>query len=397
MHSARHPSLLRVCNVESMRTVLFSNTVAVGLGRRSYVLWLTRHDPTVRSDTKTPGPDTTRPMNPPRQPTVIRGVVRTLDIDKVTRADYLDLSDIVVAPVKSGSTASSGHLLFVSYSRRPVPACATEAQDAPQRPTGRRPPFSKWAYLPFPANTHGCFYFYRNPTVPAASGVRFRVTPKDEHDAHGPAGTDWFARGQDLQTEHGTTWEIPLLVLAQNEAMHTAFVGALLRDGLVKREDLRRVKALINSLPENGKQKLPQAAQVVGEPGVPFFVDLARPADSIYVVGNQKLFSLSNRYMFDVDQEDDAHAWPYEGGVLLCELNMSQYTIGHQPRVPAVNVRVLDVVETVRWSAGAPERVRSGPPLETGQLVQNTNGQPRHLFLRLDVHRALAARSNTQE
>ena len=88
--------------------------------------------------------------------------------------------------------------------------------------------------IPFPKDTQGFFYYFRDITMPHVSGgIRFRVC-KDLND---------FESGYDLPSPVGEPWAIPLIYLVRDKKwLHT--VEQLVADGLVEEELVRDIKKL---------------------------------------------------------------------------------------------------------------------------------------------------------
>ena len=88
--------------------------------------------------------------------------------------------------------------------------------------------------IPFPKDTKGFFYYFRDITMPPVSGgIRFRVC-KDLND---------FDSGYDLLSPVGEPWAIPLIYLVRDKKwLHT--LEDLVADVLVEEELVKDIKKL---------------------------------------------------------------------------------------------------------------------------------------------------------
>ncbi|KDQ60099.1 hypothetical protein JAAARDRAFT_595724 [Jaapia argillacea MUCL 33604] len=130
--------------------------------------------------------------------------LRTLDPNKLTPADFVDISSrknfSVKGPVLPDGKASQSPVLFFRMGMR------SRCQ-------------------PFPPNTRGFFYFYHDPDAPKLlSSIRFRLTESKD-----PAS---FSAGRDLRYSNQVPWHIYLAALALHPG-YAVYKSLLLKDSLV--------------------------------------------------------------------------------------------------------------------------------------------------------------------
>ncbi|KAI9000456.1 hypothetical protein BD414DRAFT_471644 [Trametes punicea] len=267
------------------------------------------------------------------EPPVVPICLRTLSPRSLSPEDYVDLSDstaLVLDPTASASPhpIHMGHSVpSITYGLRMHPT-ASSIPGAPQ-------------YTPFPVNTRGFFYYYKDHEIPFGGSLRFRVTQKPN--------LGLFLHGQDLLTEYGTVWEMPLLLFANLER-YALLKTILHRDGLIEPDFSARYANILGQANDGYSDPY---SQLVYRCGQAFYVDLTRPHQRIYVTTGQVCYCMTPRDVFLPYNElfDDprlaavkasvTQRWPFKAGVLICRLE-------RPIRESTVVVRVLRIVEPVR-------------------------------------------------
>lgn len=216
--------------------------------------------------------------------------LRTLDQDKLTAEDYVDLSDSCALAVYYKCVS-----LPMALSKK-LPGIISYAV----REGGKE-------YTSFPVNTRGFFYYLPHPRSPLGGSIRFKVTQTTD-----PAR---FREGQDLLDEHGTTWTFPLLA-ALHLDRYAVLRERMLKSGIVTPELLAQHAELLDTA---HRWFLGAHVQYVNEAREPFYVDLADWKQKVFVPGDRGLFSLALKTLFvaphaesDVRKPDNAR-WPYTG------------------------------------------------------------------------------------
>lgn len=131
--------------------------------------------------------------------------VRTLDPNKLSPSDYIDLS-----------TRHQPDVTFIVWSPDPKRA---------QMPLLGRVSGKAFPNERFPPNATGFLYYHIPPHSPPLAGeVRFRIIPSPD-----PAS---FAAGTDLLMDHGVPWKIPLLYMS-GIGRYTGLRTLLLQDELI--------------------------------------------------------------------------------------------------------------------------------------------------------------------
>ncbi|KAI9066286.1 hypothetical protein FKP32DRAFT_1674032 [Trametes sanguinea] len=258
--------------------------------------------------------------------------LRTLSPERLTRNDYVDLSDSRVL-----------------VSGRPK-ASDVDDSDSPQSPPyihyGRRyhlaQPLNE--YTPFPMNARGFFYYHPHDFFPFGGSVRFRVT-QDPNPRR-------FYQGQDLMTEYGTIWQIPLLAIGHLPRL-ALFKSVLEQDELVTSDFWEKHKQLVDRAHE---LRLVAHSQVIHRCGEPFYVNMATPNHTIHIATSQEILPLTSRRLFLTSMKlifrgrwyESSWArknWPFEKGILICRLERVNGT-------RSITARVLRILEPVRMFSG---------------------------------------------
>ncbi|KAI0671857.1 hypothetical protein C8Q78DRAFT_1031171 [Trametes maxima] len=270
-------------------------------------------------------------------PRIAEWSVRTLTPQALRRNDFIDLSDCHVR--LSGPTVANGDPRLppmISYDLR--------------GDTGE--------YAPFPVNTRGFFYYHPHPAVSIGGSIRFRVVQEPDPSL--------FDEGVDLQTSFGTPWQMPLLALAHLRR-YNVLREAVQREGLVATETLLQYVGLVGSAKE--AQINPQS-QLVYMGGEPFYIDLTKPYNKVYLVGDNDLITLKARDLFGFSTREPLgkNQSPFERGCLLCRFEfLSTDSKGHKELI----IRVIRVVEPVRLVPGIPERtVNSMLPFAPREIIR---------------------------
>jgi hypothetical protein len=137
--------------------------------------------------------------------------ISTLVPEQLRPTDLLDLSGL-----KKASCAVE------NSSKPPSNLVYTSSYDAQKRKTR----------IPFPSNTRGFLYCHvPDPDHPAATEVRFRLTPEVTDDPRTA-----FELGDDLLLSSETPWRIQAISIARSRGTYESLATLLLRDGLASQE-----------------------------------------------------------------------------------------------------------------------------------------------------------------
>ncbi|TBU54997.1 hypothetical protein BD310DRAFT_718106 [Dichomitus squalens] len=151
--------------------------------------------------------DSPQPERPKRRQKLRK--IRTLDPTKLSPRDYVDFSMLRQPNVE-------------------LVAQSSDLNDASNALLGRLSATINARGIrdgKFPPNTAGFLYYHTPPYSPPLAGeVRFRITPSPD--------TASLSEGNDLLTEYGIPWKIPLLHMTDKKG-YTGLQTLLLRDGLV--------------------------------------------------------------------------------------------------------------------------------------------------------------------
>ncbi|RPD59529.1 hypothetical protein L227DRAFT_575970 [Lentinus tigrinus ALCF2SS1-6] len=247
--------------------------------------------------------------------------LRTLYPEWLREEDYVDLSDargIIVDPTSGVSQGHSYTAPYISYGR------------------SERTVNEQWfiKYFPFPVNTRGHFYFRVHPQFPIAGALRFRLTQKPD-----PRG-ETFAQAQDLLTQYGTPWQIPLLALAST-SRYDVVQEALRLDGFFPAGTLELCQDMCERVEQ--RKRVGAFTQFVYNTRNPFYLDLRRTKTGITLVGQKDLITLDQRELFGGVRRDKIKSYlnPFYSGIILCRFEAAE---GQK----SVHMRVLRVIEPVR-------------------------------------------------
>ncbi|KZP18710.1 hypothetical protein FIBSPDRAFT_863495 [Athelia psychrophila] len=170
----------------------------------------------------------------------------------------------------------------------------------------------------FPAGSAGFLYYHAHPDLPAASEVRFRITPTAD-----PAT---WAAGQDLLRTDGTPWSFPTIFLAQADhekvkrqvKSYAGFWSVLQRDGLVPEALHRQCHALIAA----NKHSFHPTSRFYHSLDQLIPVNFAGSYLGLYAVGGSHIISMRIRDMFSQRTAEGKCVSPYTGSA-LCRLEKS--------------------------------------------------------------------------
>ncbi|OSC96875.1 hypothetical protein PYCCODRAFT_1440711 [Trametes coccinea BRFM310] len=254
--------------------------------------------------------------------------LRTLSPERLSPEDYIDLSDSRVL-VKDYMTPSNVN-------------DSDNAQLPPYIYYGRRyfvP--SQRRFSPFPVNARGFFYYHPHYLFSYGGSIRFRVAQDPDPKL--------FNHGQDLLTEYGTPWQIPLLALGHLPRL-PLLKSVLERDGLVSSTFWKNAHVV-----EQAKElRILAHSQVIYRCGEPFYVNLATPNHAIYIATPTTIYALTSRRLFLTDigliqqgrwsvPEWAQQYWPFKKGMLICRLEHIRGRSG-------VTARVVRIVEPVQMA-----------------------------------------------
>ncbi|KAI0663814.1 hypothetical protein C8Q70DRAFT_952852 [Cubamyces menziesii] len=290
--------------------------------------------------------------------------LRTLDRFKLNRQDYVDLSNRIIA-------FSSGQSSENKQSEPTEPSPDEANPNAPPEPPThaiigyreKRHTLGRsriTEYFPFPTNTHGFFYYLPQPSTPISGQIRFRLIEKVKG---GPR------TGNNLLNEYGLPWNIPLLTVAHSKRFK-ALSDVLQRDGFLTDELLESCKVMQESI---GDVKLGPSSQIVTAMGHPFYVNLSDPAAYFFIVSRNSLYRLHNRYIFKPLDDPARGFWPFEEGVLRCQM-VALYATPNDNLYPEIGVRVLRIIEPVRKKKDIPSHVPV-VDIQPGSMVK-LDGKP---------------------
>lgn len=191
----------------------------------------------------------------------------------------------------------------------------------------------------FPAEAAGFLYYHSHPDLPAASEVRFRITPTAD-----PAA---WASGRDLLRTDGTPWSFPTIFLAQAEhervkrhvQSYAGFWSVLQRDGLVSDALRRQCHALITA----SEHSFHPTSRFYHSLDQLFPIDLAGPYLGLYVVRGSRIASMRIRDLFS-QRMDRKCVSPYTGqfasvpcvfdyvAIILIRAQDLHYAVSRSPR-----------------------------------------------------------------
>ena len=129
-------------------------------------------------------------------------------------------------------------------------------------------------HLPFPPETHGFFYYWANPDIPAEGQIRFRVTRDSEPSS--------FASGSDLLALDGLPWCITL-IQAFTVLGYSPLGELLVKENLVTKEIAEQARSLRTRLGQMTIQRLNiRRIRPVMKLGQIFPINLSSPTFSIW-------------------------------------------------------------------------------------------------------------------
>ncbi|RDB29747.1 hypothetical protein Hypma_013749 [Hypsizygus marmoreus] len=196
-----------------------------------------------------------------------RRIISTLDPSRLQDRDFIDLS-----PEPWNPRNPRGQVPRIVA----VPPITQQTSSPPSR----RRSFQIYYNVPgvghhFPENSHGFFYYHRDPQLPPTSGaLRFRLT----RDAHASS----FSAGTDLMSFNGRgPWAIWLVAVA-SAAKYVGLKQLLLSDGLVAPELMEHCRKLVVGIGGSGVSRIYHCMLFTLEQ--PFVLDLAT-SSSLSVMG----------------------------------------------------------------------------------------------------------------
>ncbi|KAF5376475.1 hypothetical protein D9615_008623 [Tricholomella constricta] len=241
--------------------------------------------------------------------------IHTLDRNRLTPRDFVDLSNLTTSPIAMDSLKASiayGHTSHLDYERH------------------------KMIRSRFPPDARGFLYYHQDPRLPLTAGeIRFRVT----------AGPDpaLFDAGKDLLDPHGTFWSIHLLKLI-NSKIHRAFKEILGKDELLDPKFLRTIEKSWVGI------RFCQSMRMLYYLEQPFEAILKpkTPLVNLRVV-TPHAFDELRIHNFLVDYRSDIGASPYtvtHPGRLL--LRFERSTLPEHAGSDVVVIRVLKILEPLK-------------------------------------------------
>ncbi|PIL35472.1 hypothetical protein GSI_02200 [Ganoderma sinense ZZ0214-1] len=240
--------------------------------------------------------------------------VRTLFHRWFTPKDYIDLSDARGVVVSPGAPPLD---FLVNGVDNDVPYIMYWRTSELNKAAKHR----RLTYFPFPVNTRGFLYFWQHPTIPLASGLRFRIAQQPS--------VQGFLQGRDLQTPYGGSWHLPLIALASSERFGV-LNDVLQKDGYVPPQLLEYCAQLKRS------NNIGQWSQFVFFKGQPFYLDLGAPRSKIFLVGPSGIQGLPLDVGIFAGMK-----YPFKSGVVLCRFETRPSN--------SVAMRVLRVIEPVKF------------------------------------------------
>ncbi|CDO73300.1 hypothetical protein BN946_scf185008.g62 [Trametes cinnabarina] len=220
--------------------------------------------------------------------------LRTLSPRLLSPEDYVDLSDSRALPLDSAAATPDNPQWppYIHYGNRGR--------------VRRRPQLTS-----FPVNTRGFFYYQPHYRIPFGGSIRFRVCQAPD--------PKYFHLGQDLLTEYGTTWQIPLVAIGSLPRF-SLLRSVLQKDGLIPPNFWTEHERLLR---DAYTLRLGPNSQVIYECGEPFYVDLSTAMKTVYVATPRLFFPLTSRRMVLrsmetvhsdrwSDKEWASYNWPFE-------------------------------------------------------------------------------------
>ncbi|CDO69816.1 hypothetical protein BN946_scf184803.g14 [Trametes cinnabarina] len=205
-------------------------------------------------------------------------------------------------------------------------------------------------FTPFPVNTRGLFYYHRHPQIAFGGSIRFRVCQDPD--------PRYLDLGQDLLTEYGTPWQIPIIAIGRLPRF-AILKSVLEQDKLITPKFWTEHKRLLDHAYD---WRLGPHSQVIYECEQPFCMNLSSPHNAAYIATPRGLYILSSRKMMvpyiEVVQDDKQQhmeqwmrsPWPFEKGIFVCRLE-------RPPGETAITTRVLRIHDPVVMSPHANRRV----------------------------------------
>ncbi|KAF8148782.1 hypothetical protein K438DRAFT_1866824 [Mycena galopus ATCC 62051] len=155
-----------------------------------------------------------------RLPTRILHSISTLNACLLTTADHLDISGRIYVTVRFPKSRAGLKASFF-YERRRIDG--------------------SYPRIPFPSESTGFLYYYRDPhAAPLEGSVRFRITSDNLPSS--------FVHGQDLLLPSGAPWQIMLLQVAMR-AEYSRIRDQLLEEDLVTPEQLAQCRQIFSHRP----------------------------------------------------------------------------------------------------------------------------------------------------
>ncbi|TBU22996.1 hypothetical protein BD311DRAFT_674870 [Dichomitus squalens] len=264
--------------------------------------------------------------------------IRTLDLSKLSRHDYLDFS---------GIGPSCAYVVVPPGARIPDAAVKTSPFTYIRLfPRG-------WRSHTFPTNAKGFLYYYKPPHSPPMAGqIRFRCMQSDSPQD--------FASGYDLCGDNGLPWSVPL-VLCGHTACYAPILDVALRDGLIS----HKLVDLMQKTPT--PRKLPVADRLVYTLGQPFALRLGA------AVGPRISFLGKDRFIADVlttiSGSPSKRLPLYQGTVISCfELSKLPEHVGRR----VVVIRIIRLVDSDPIRPNLKTRLHERP--ESDKLTPRVGG-----------------------
>lgn len=216
--------------------------------------------------------------------------------------------------------------------------------------------FRRSRSLPFPPQTQGFLYWYKEPDAPIlASEVRFRITGSPE--------VGQFSSGQDLRLPEGKVWHISLFDISR----YTNFLTlrtVLLNDGLINQELLDRA-AKVMVLQGSRVMRPASDSQFIWKFGQPFMLHFGMK-NQFWILGSSdcQWSSIMNMYA-------KAKGEPAFTGRYLAQFEPSAFPQHRGTRTVVLRiVRILELGKT----GGAPPKMPIPLPREGDFAYARTRG-----------------------